>query len=191
MEVLGFGIEPEPTLLQWQCWILNPLCHKKTPSFSFSHPIAYKVDPIWISSQYSELNISDASHLSPKPVLAPAFPILMSIPICSLTQTRSLGIISESFFSRNPCPYAVDHQISIPAGYHHLSLNLLPKGPSSQLMLLYSLLPPSIPLSTVRVSFLKCYFHCILQYLKICLPLASYGFKNKVPYSSCSLKSPS
>ena len=32
---LGQGIKPapqqQPKPLQWQCWILNPLCHKRTP----------------------------------------------------------------------------------------------------------------------------------------------------------------
>ena len=39
MGVSGPGIEPipqqQPELLQWQCWIINPLCQKRTPKFCF------------------------------------------------------------------------------------------------------------------------------------------------------------
>ena len=114
---------------------------KSELSFSFSYSSAYKVDSTWISSRYSELKVSNLCtlHLSSKPVLASVFSILMNITIYSVTQARSLGITSESF-SCTLCLHAAGHQVSI-LQVTSSCTRLLLKGPSSQLVLLYSCLP--------------------------------------------------
>ena len=114
MKIPRPGIEPLPQqwpkALQWQCWVLNPVCHKRTPKTN--------IFKILIQQLFRSQELQ--RERKKKGILALLFPSLA----CLLKQSQSLAIMEPTHL-RNRCgdylslPECVPLGISsfTPAGY--------------------------------------------------------------------------